>query len=271
MKIVNIKIDELDNNDISYTDDMIQPPYLSHINNNEMEYCDKQTEERINLLISQLTMNIDSLNIDSSDSLNMSADLLKMIKEAEKLVDEKRKESIAPYKKNLKIIEDYYKTLLDPLANFNKIIREKVNQYHQLERQRLEEIRVQREKERQEKIRIEREREIELRRELAEKIAKESNTKMLVPIIEEIPANKTVEMEVLADETKNIKGQGQYANMSFRVKKVFKITDESKLPRELLMPDLRKIQKYVDNDVDINFIANGKCVEVFEESIAIVR
>lgn len=222
MKIVNIKIDESDNNDISYSNDMIRPPYLSHLNNHEMRYCDTQTEERINLLISQLTANIDSLDINSSDSLNMSADLLKMIKEAEKLVDEKRKESINPYKKNLKIIEDYYKTLLVPLADFNKIIRDKVNQYHQLERQRLEEIRVQREKERLEKIRIEREREIELRRELAEKMAKESNTTLIAPIIEEIPANKAVEMEVLADETKQIKGQGQYANMSFRVKKYLK-------------------------------------------------
>lgn len=244
-------------------------------------------------IIERLTCDINNLTVDDEESLNKSADLLKSVKQGINLVEETQKEFTTPLKTRIKEAESFFKTFITPLKEFDLVVRSKVKSYHDKEQLRIreekrlleEQLRIEKQKV-EEKLRIEREEKLKLEESL--KIEQESSPTENECRLDnsfnldnsfatfdnsssiKVSHSEDISFDFVVPEEK-VKARGEFANITFRTKKVFKIVDEAKLPREYLMPDLKKIQKAIDNNIDINFIADCFCIEVSEESVPILR
>lgn len=149
-------------------------------------------------------------------SLEAATNTLGVIADTKKRVEERRQFFVKPLNDHVKTINNWFKSILAPLEQADSILRQKILKYRQ------EEARKRKEEE-------------ERLRKLMEEQAKQNP---------EVPVPTTVIVPQLERTV-----QGAYGQVQAREVWMFKIVDESQIPREYLMPNEKAIRAAVKGGV----------------------
>lgn len=172
-----------------------------------------------------------TLIIDSDAKMGYATDMLKQIKVVGKLITEKKELITKPLNQALKEARDMFRPYEETCEETEKIVKQKMVAYQN-------------------------EQEKKRREELAKIEAKvEKGTMKMETAIKKIENVQEVQTSV----------QGSTGAISTRILKKVRIADESLLPREYLIPDLKKIEAVAKAGVEI------PGVEVYEEKSIAVR
>lgn len=168
--------------------------------------------------VSEIVSTADSLIVNDENDYITATDLLSLISKINKKLEEKRKELVKPYNEQVKKINDFFKGYTEPLDRANRTVKQKALTY----------------KQDQERKRQEEERAIREALEKARKEAESQNKEV------DIPAAETVVIPKLIPTVRAGLGTST-------VKKVwtFAIEDETKIPREYLMVNEKKIREAI--------------------------
>lgn len=146
--------------------------------------------------------------VSNKEEYSKAGDVLKLIKNKIKKIEDKRIEYTKPLLDQKKVIDDDFKKMQEPLKDLVQKINSEMVRWNVAEQKRLD----------AEQRRIEKEAE--------KKIKKEGISEIEVPIVNDIKSTK-----------------GDIATSTMTQTYDFEITDETKIPREYLMPDEIKIRK----------------------------
>lgn len=171
------------------------------------------------------------LIIDSDAKMFEATDLLKKIKVVGKMITEKKELITKPLNQALKEARDMFRPIEESCAESESLVKRKMIAYQN----------------EQERIR---------KAELA-KIEKkvETGTMKVETAIKKIETVQEVQKSV----------QGEFGAASTRIIKKVRITDENLIPREYLVPDMKKIETVAKAGVEI------PGVEVYEEKSIAIR
>jgi hypothetical protein len=199
---------------------------------------------------------INSLVVDSEESLGLASDILKQVKDQEKLVDKREKEFTAPLNDTLKKIRDVFRPQKTALESLKRMIeQEKILPYHRelAEKRRLEE-------------------EV-IRKALADKLRAEQEAKMAVAskFEDELLLEQAVKIDEKIEkiESKSIKTgpvKSEFSTLSVSKKWVFEIEDATQVPLRYLSPDEKKIKAAVDSG-----LRDIPGVKIYEKETVISR
>lgn len=156
--------------------------------------------------VSPLIERAGSYELKTTDDVEKASEFLKELHEVEKNIENKRLEFTKPLNQSLRAINKTFKTMVKPVSDAKSMVKRKIGVWHRAEQERIA-----REEARRRKI-----------QEAHEKQGHDVNA----PVIMERP-DTTIGNSM--------------------VKKVwtFKVTDETKIPREFLMVDTAKLRKYM--------------------------
>lgn len=171
------------------------------------------------------------LIIDSDAKMSEATDMLKKIKVVGKLITEKKELITKPLNQALKEARDMFRPFEEECDQAEREVKNKMITY-QNEQERIRKIELQKIENRVEK-----------------------GTMKVETAVKKI--------ENVQEVTKSV--QGQVGAVSTRIIKKVRITDESLIPREYLIPDLKKIEQVAKAGVAI------PGVEVYEEKSISVR
>lgn len=176
---------------------------------------DKMTQE-LQQQGSTLLAAAEMMEIVDALSLEAATNTLGVIADTKKRVEERRQFFVKPLNDHVKTINNWFKSILAPLEQADSILRQKILKYRQ------EEARKRKEEE-------------ERLRKLMEEQAKQNP---------EVPVPTTVIVPQLERTV-----QGAYGQVQAREVWMFKIVDESQIPREYLMPNEKAIRAAVKGGV----------------------
>lgn len=163
--------------------------------------------------------------VDVTNAVELGSTLLKL----EKTIEVTRKERLAPFKEIVDDINGFFKPYTDRVVQFKKDVASKIDLYRAEQRKRAEELA------RQEEERLKKEREAERRKQLEEAKKLGETPPPIAPKIEPIKPIDFTPKTIAADKGKATE----------RITWDFEIVDVTKIPREYLTPDEKKIRKVV--------------------------
>ena len=169
--------------------------------------------QEIRLDVDEFLYNHQELKIENDEQYTQAGDVVKEVAMKVKKLDAKRMEYTKPLDETKKLIMADFKSVTDPLEEFCTLVKKKMLDYYKETQQRKNE----------EQARID--------AEALEKARQGNVSEVQVPIV-----NEEVKTQ-----------RGDVSTITIRKVWTFKITDETKIPRDYLVVDERKIREAIRN------------------------